>query len=206
MSSQHRVYTSRWFTAAVLIGALLAGAAWQQPARAAGSDKVDSSLHWVPADASFYHAWLRNREQVEAVTQSRAWTKLMALPSVQAVWKQTEDLLDPDGPYAEYRKLYDQPENRQLVELLLDMFSNEVFVYGGQDSAGLMDVLAQVNSAMSVGPTLMQITGKGGDPNKAQLISVLRLCRPIRTPSRSPTWSSASSSASWTGPRNSCNG
>ena len=69
-----------------LFGGLLAVAAFllatsvQAPARAA---QPVASLDVVPADAAFYSALLRNREQFDAIVNSKAFAKIMDLPYVK---------------------------------------------------------------------------------------------------------------------------
>ena len=48
----------------------------------------ENSLAWIPQDAAFYQAVLRNREQLDAVVHSRAWARLRALP----LWREVERL------------------------------------------------------------------------------------------------------------------
>src|SRR5207244_2684188 len=90
------------------------------------------SLRWVPADAAFYSAMLRNREQLDAVLRSRAWARLKSLPAVQMGLQLLQaQQAQPAPQVAPFLEIYQKPENQQLVALLGDMFSEEVFSYGG---------------------------------------------------------------------------
>jgi hypothetical protein len=130
--------------------------------RAEGNlDRLDSSLKLVPADAAFYGAMLRNREQVQAVLKSRAWAKLMALPMVKSGLQMAHaQIHDANGPAAPYVKLLHTPENHELIHLVLDMGSQEIFYYGGDSWLGFIDVAGQLAGAMQFGPALAAI-GKG---------------------------------------------
>ncbi len=99
---------------------------------------VAASLKLVPADVSFYHAMLRNREQVEIVAGSRAWAKFKTLPVVQDAWSQIEAQWT-DGNLAGARQLLSLPENEQLLDLVKEMFSDEVFIYGDPQFAVTLD-------------------------------------------------------------------
>jgi hypothetical protein len=69
----------------------------QQPVAAA--PKYGNSLDLVPADAAFYSASLRLREQFDIITKSNAWAKLKNLPSVQMAWQLAQfGLNQPGGP------------------------------------------------------------------------------------------------------------
>jgi hypothetical protein len=94
--------------------------------------KLDTSLRLVPEDAAFYTASLRNREQVQAVTGSRAWQRLMAMPLVQQGWSEMQKTLqDPRGPFSGLVRFKNDSANRPLMDLLDDMWGQEIFVYGG---------------------------------------------------------------------------
>ena len=62
------------------VAAFLLAASVQAPARAA---QPVPSLDVVPADAAFYSAMLRNREQFDAIVNSKAFAKIKDLPYVQ---------------------------------------------------------------------------------------------------------------------------
>ncbi len=119
--------------------------------RAADLDKIAPSLQWITEDAAIYSVMLRNREQVEIVLNSKAWAKVKELPLVQTlVGKVREQLAQEDGPTAEARKFFEAPENRQLIDLFLDMASEEIFVYGGPSSADFYVLMARYNNQVQV--------------------------------------------------------
>jgi hypothetical protein len=165
------MWHSRRFLAALLAGSLAIGLFSAGPARAEGQSKLDSSLKWIPADAAFYTSALRTGEQFQIVGNSKAWAKLKALPVVQMALQQVEaQLKKPSNPQlAAILHLYQQPENQQLVQLLGDMVSQEIFCYGGDSTVGFMDLLARLNGATQIGRafTVGILAGaQGKDPNK----------------------------------------
>src|SRR5262249_17487299 len=81
----------------LLAGALLAGAT--TPARAEDK-KIVSSLSLIPADAAYYSAMLRNREQFDAAAKSKAWAKIKALPAYQMAVAALKQQYSPNGPLA----------------------------------------------------------------------------------------------------------
>lgn len=158
------------------------GAAWAalliviSPCLAA-DDKLDSSLKVVPADAAFFSTSLRNREQFDAMINSRAFAKLRDLPLVQMGWKKMmEEGNKPNGPIAQFEAFRKQPENQQLLDLLVDMFSTEVFMFGAENCVSLIEVAGQINSAMTFGPLMGQFPGqgRGKDPGEMQAKAILR--------------------------------
>jgi hypothetical protein len=146
MSGQRKLFASCGPLLAALL--LLAGfgpAAGPRLRAAEGAARTETSLQAVPDDAAFYFALLRNREQFEAVAHSKAWAKLKALPALQMVGPMIEaELNKPGSDWAKFKALADQPEVRDVIELLGEMASDEIFVYGGQGWAGLAQLYGQM--------------------------------------------------------------
>ena len=146
------------WAAAALLAAVCAGAV--APAAADDLQKLDASLKLVPADAAFYAAMLRNREQFDAVVNSRAWAKLMELPVVQmGLTMYRMQAADGDGPLGKFAAAMKDPEVRKLLDLAADMVSQEVFIYGESSCIGAIELLQNVYGAMRYGPIFMQLSG-----------------------------------------------
>jgi hypothetical protein len=145
----------RWLLAA-LLGTVLAPAA-----RAADLDKLDvPSLKEIPADAAFYSTSLRIKEQIDIVANSKAWKKLVGLPGVQFGWQMLRNQMNkPGGPLEKYEEFVKEPENKQLVELLGDMFSHEVYTYGGANASDVTQLVTELFAAFQYGPLLIQLSG-----------------------------------------------
>jgi hypothetical protein len=170
MYSQSRVRTARKLflaVAGVLTLGLLASAVQAQ-----GPGKLgDTSLKLIPADAATYGAMFRNKEQIEAIAKSKAWARLTSLPAFQMAWKKVQDEY-ANGQLAGLRQFYEQPENKELVALLADAVSNEIFVYGGESFVGFVNLMTQLQGSMQFG-RLTQL-GKGpADQTQAQIASLL---------------------------------
>lgn len=171
----HRTWLRNLSPAAAVLAALTAGLLAAAPLRAADA-KADSSLKLVPADAAFYSTSLHNREQLKAVLKSKAWARLRDLPVVQMALKKAHgDLAKPGGPLEQFNAFRQQPENQQLLDLLGDMFSHEIFVYGTEETAGFLDLANQMNTAVMFAP-LQKAAGedKGLQPNELQARAMLK--------------------------------
>ncbi|QDU54581.1 hypothetical protein [Aeoliella mucimassa] len=109
------------------------------------------SLNGVPQDAAFYAAWVKNRQQIEVITQSNAWKKLMSIPLVQMGWMQAQTQWQyPTEPeVVKFKKWFDSDEGQDVYALVTEMLSDEVFVYGDESLASLIDVAMQMNSEVS---------------------------------------------------------
>lgn len=154
---------------AALVGVLSAG----QPAPAAESTLGQStSLRFIPADAAFYSTALRNREQWQTILRSNAFARLKALPLVQQGWAQVKAQFSEEGKLAQLYKFYQQPENQELVALLGDMVSDEVFVYGSENWAPFLELAQNVYWDMQVGRWFkaFRLTGQAPSPNPLKAI------------------------------------
>jgi hypothetical protein len=144
-------------------------------ARAADLDKIGGSLQLIPSDVAFYQTSLRTREQLDAFAKSQAWAKLWSLPLVQAGWKEVvKQYNEEGGNLAGLRRFYDQPENKELVQLLGDALSNEVFCFGNNGWADLLDLLGQINRANQMAQLEAAIEGGGGNDPGQQIKAALK--------------------------------
>jgi hypothetical protein len=137
--------TRRGSRGRLLLFSLTALALFALPARPADVDKGAGSLKLVPADAEIYSVMLRNAEQWKAITSSKAWKKLTELEGVQMLWKEAQKQLnDPKNPLAQFFKV---KENQELLDLLVDMVSSEIFFYA---PAGFSDFLQAASAIYGV--------------------------------------------------------
>jgi hypothetical protein len=137
---------------AVLLAAPQAPA--QAPARAAGS------LELVPDSALFYSVMLRNREQLDLVLQSKAWAKLRRLPVLKMVREQLDQALATNPALTQLKDWYEQEENRKLIGLLGEMVSEEIFCYGGRDTADFYALLGELYGAYQFAPLMALLSGR----------------------------------------------
>jgi hypothetical protein len=134
-------YLGRAMMVALLIGLL------QTVAFADEAPKFGNALDWAPADAAVFSSTLRLKEQVEIVAKSKAWAKFKEIPAVQQAWMGAQFYY---GMMAtEFNQTLQKPENQQLIDLVLDLLSNEIVWYGDQQTADLVGLAKDVyNAAM----------------------------------------------------------
>jgi hypothetical protein len=145
-----------------MIGLMAAGLLPGPMAGAADLDKAAPSLQWIPQDAAFYSVMLRNKEQIDVILKSKAWARLSELPAVQLAWKTIhEQLAQAEAPWAQIHQFIQQPENRQLIEMLGDMMSEEIFTYGGHSCAELVALLAELQGGMRFQQIALQLQQVG---------------------------------------------
>ena len=130
----------------------------------------DTSLKLVPADTAFYSSMLRNKEQIDAIAKSKAWAKLWNLPLVQQGWKFLESEYNRrDGQLAPLRAFLEDKENQELLAMLADAGSHEIFISGGESWVGFFTLLQHVNNGMQIGPLKAQLAGNPGGKNESEL-------------------------------------
>jgi len=169
----------------LLLGALLAGAFLTVAPANAQDVRTDSGLALVPADAAFYTAMLRNKEQIDAVLKSKAYKKFQELQGVKTGLEQLRaELKKEGGPYAQFQKLLEDKENQELVEVLKDAASSEIFVYGGAAWNDLITALLKANNTRTLAPAEALLSGN--DPNKAQVRALLESLQKNREQLRVP--------------------
>lgn len=107
------------------------------------SESAPKSLAMIPADAAFYQGLFRCREQVEIVRASRAWAVLAKMPAIKKAWDDFQKEWNAsEGDLARVRVFLEQKENQQLLDVLLEMVSHEIFVYGGKSCGEMLALLS----------------------------------------------------------------
>lgn len=144
-------------------------------ARAAELAEQAHSLKKVPADASFYSANLRFKEQWHSFVESKAVAKLMEIPLFQMAkmqvtyqWQQSEE-----PTIAKVREYVQSPTGQDAVAILKEMFSDEGFLYGGSDVAETISVLMELNSLRRTVP--LEAIAEGKDKKEVATDRILEI-------------------------------
>lgn len=129
-------------------------------ATAAPAQTPNCSLQKVPADALFYSSGLRLGEQLDIFLKSNAYAKLRAMPAAKLAFQHlATEAHKPGNPLGKLMEFMHAPENQELHEVLHDLFRNEMFVYGGENSVKLISLASQVASGAFVSQRMMQMQG-----------------------------------------------
>ncbi|HEX4413972.1 MAG TPA: hypothetical protein VH107_10125, partial [Lacipirellulaceae bacterium] len=136
-------------------------------ARAADLAEQAHSLRKVPADSAFYTASLRFKEQWDIFRDSKAFSKLMEIPLIQLAkmqvtfqWQQASQPI-----VAQVREYIESSAGQDAVGVLHEMFSEEVFAYGGSNIAETVRILMEANSLAR--SARLEAMAAGEDPGKA---------------------------------------
>lgn len=164
------------FVAAVFAGWVSEPLAAEKPAEKEKSIRrvplaeLDCSLKWIPADAAFYSATLRGREQVEAVLGSRAWQRIKEMPIIAMGLQLYEaQAAEPDTPAARLQAALENPQVRDLLKFFGEMFSEEVFFYADESIGDTIELLQEINAANRFGPAIARLTGEDEDVDENRL-------------------------------------
>jgi hypothetical protein len=167
-----------------LLAALLAGVALVvagRPACAADDIKTSTSLSMIPADAAFYSSSLRLKEQIDIFYKSNAYKVIRSLPIVkEGIAKAMAELEKEGAPLAMYKQFIEKKENKELVDLLLDSVSHEIFLYGGKGWNDFLALLTQLNYAQQFAPLQTVLGGKFEDVEKDRMRAMLRVLKKNR--------------------------
>jgi hypothetical protein len=128
------------------------------PANSRADDlRTETSLGMVPVDAAFYASQMRMREQLDAFAASRFVGRIAELAGQpHAMVDSTQKWLDlvlaqmaaaaeADPSAAEFNEWLKAPENKELLDTVIDSLSNETFVYGGDGYTKWLQVYSEFN-------------------------------------------------------------
>ena len=106
------------------------------------------SLKLVPADAAVYSASLRVKEQWDNFINSKAYARLMQIPTVQTVKMLATYQLQqsPEPTIAAMRDYLASPQGKDALAVVTEMMSDEIFAYGSADLAELFDLTLRLNA------------------------------------------------------------
>jgi hypothetical protein len=164
------------FVRIALVGIAVAAliAANRLSARAADLADQAHSLRKVPADAAFYSASLHLKDQWDAFLGSKAYGKLMEIPLIQLAkmqvafqWQQSNQ-----PAVAQVREYIESPAGQDAVAILKEMFSDEIFTYGGKNIAETIKILMEANSMARA--ARLEVAAEGGDSGKVVAEKMLK--------------------------------
>ncbi len=124
-------------------------------------DDLDSTaLSVAPEDAAFFATSINLRQAWEDFIHGTFVARVRAVAYVQKLEAEfNNQWAEPQGQLAQVKETLDNPNVQNLVELALDMSSNEVFIYGSDEWCelidGLMDFQNDMASKMSEGPEVL---------------------------------------------------
>ncbi len=156
---------------------------------AADGARKTTALAFAPADAAFFSSSMRMKETWSAMFRSRAAGKLVSLPTVQMLRDLTkaafEDAGDEHGVQQYYAiaeaavsTWYADEMNQNLVSMVGEMFSDEVFVLGSSElNETLADLQAMSRELSAIQRKAIEKGGEEPADQKALMKIVLAKLR-----------------------------
>jgi hypothetical protein len=156
----------------IALVALAVMPALRATAFAADLSEQAHSLKSVPADTAFYSASLRLKEQWNIFRDSKAYSKLMEIPLVQLVKMQAafQFQQSPEPTVAKIREYFASDEGKESIEVLKEMFSEEVFAYGGNDITQMFQLFMELNNVRRTAQLEAMAAGEDADQVMAKQV------------------------------------
>jgi hypothetical protein len=170
----------RWFCILLTLVAICLSAT-----RSPAAELVEQarSLRMVPADAAVYSVSLRIKEQFDILLESEAFDRLMEIPVIQMIKMQaTFQWQAATLPQvAQVKEYIESPEGKEAIELLKEMFSEEMFLYGGADVAAALDLFMELNSLQRTAG--MEAAANEEDAGEVMNANLMKLADKFEVPS-----------------------
>ena len=151
-------------TGVILVSLNLSASA--ELAQTATALRQETALKFAPADVSFCSVMLRNRQQFHRVANSQAIKKLMSIPlAKQYLGMAMSEWENPsDGDFEQFKEFLVENE---VLELLADGASQEIFIYGGDGYGRALRLFNQFNNQMNAAQfSQLGIGGGGASPEE----------------------------------------
>ena len=101
---------------------------------------------------------------------SNAFAKLKALPIAQMGLQMFQmQAANPESEVSKALVVLKNPEVKKVVDLVADMFSHEVFLYGDKSCGDFLDFLLKLNAASTYGPLMFKAQEPGAELRPEQL-------------------------------------
>lgn len=108
-----------------------------------------TALRLAPADSSVFSTSLRLKERLLGLWNTKAVQQIWKTPLVQAGWSEiTKNFEQQAGPMT---GMLEQKENKELLQLLLDMASEECFMLGGPTLPPFLTTAGEIFAAGYLG-------------------------------------------------------
>lgn len=156
----------------VLLVTLIALASGVQAGKPATSASIleTTALRLAPESTSYFATSLKLKERLTALWNTNAVQKAVKTNLVQIALGQFHQLFEQQaGPLQGF---LEQKENKEALQLLLDMASEECFVMGGDNLPTFISLLGDIYGSVYAGNFINRMGFGGGNPGTDQLHSI----------------------------------
>ena len=157
---------------------LVAGKASAEKVTKLGAEnslKTGTAMGFVPFDVAFHHSSMRMKEQLDWLLKTKAFAKVRELPMVKEAIEKIHHEWQNNKDFTAARRFLQVKENQQLVAMLGDMVSDEIFVTGGANVTEFVNLLGTIFGSAMAAPmsALMEGHFDQESQNKARIQAVL---------------------------------
>jgi hypothetical protein len=129
-----------------------------------------TALRLAPQSTSYFATSLKLKERLMALWNTRAIQKAWKTDLVQMAWGRFHQLFEHQaGPLHSF---LEQKENKEALQLLLDMASEECFIMGGENLPSFFTLLSEIYGSLTAGNFINRMGLGMGDPGIDQLHSL----------------------------------
>lgn len=129
-----------------------------------------TALRLAPADCAYFSTSLKLKERLLTLWNTKAVQQVWKTPLVQAGWMEIEKKwTEQSGPVQGFLA---QKENQELMQLLLDMTSEECFLLGGSSLASFTELVTGIFSN-SYYASFFSVFNPTRDPVTARIRAIL---------------------------------
>ncbi|MFO0811926.1 MAG: hypothetical protein U0796_01825 [Gemmatales bacterium] len=156
----------------ILVALLLVGVTAHESSSTTTQANVldNSALRLAPATVSYFASSLRLKERLTGLWNTRAMQNVWKTALVQKAWSEFNTMFEQQaGPLQGF---LEQKENKELVQLLINMSSEECFVMGGSNLPAFNTLLGSVIGSLYAN-NMMFGMNMGGDAVYGQLHGIL---------------------------------
>lgn len=127
----------------------------------ADDDLATTALSVAPQEVAFFSTSVNMKDAWTDLAEGDFVSRLRGVPFIQQLEVEfNKQWDDPQGQLAQAKAALENPNVKNIVNLLTDMMSDEVFVYGGEDwcdlIGGMMKLQNEMTAKMSEGPEAME--------------------------------------------------
>ncbi|MEM7476080.1 MAG: hypothetical protein AAF483_13885 [Planctomycetota bacterium] len=129
----------------------------------------DSALSIAPKDAAFFSTTLDGKKSFEEFVQGEFVQEFLKVPYVQEfTGEMTQQWEDDEGQAAQARSVIESPIVQNLLKLVGEMISDEIFIYGSGEWTDNIAAMGEFQTE------LMQATAEGPEGVEAMLNSLTK--------------------------------
>lgn len=134
----------------ILLATVFSGGALRGQLATSERPLSETALAIAPKDAAFFTTSVNLKSSWQTFLSSEFVSEIRQVPYVQRVMERIQEELNSDsGPGAGFKKALQDPNVKNLIAVAQDMFTDEVFVIGGQEWCKFGDGFSEFQNGLT---------------------------------------------------------